>query len=184
MPGRAKQCTHRLRAVHRRVSGFRVRFGGVAPLGNPQIRRFVDACESVHGTTGAAHPASPVLGNVGSLVCFRVGAEDAEELRKELHPVTAESLTDLNRFEACCRVMRRGQPSEPAMVKTLPPSGFGMPGATTLSISRCGGSAPPATRWKESCAAISTTARQRVWLSASAQHTQKGLAKNPALVRP
>lgn len=64
-----------------------------------------------------------VLGNVGSLVCFRVGAADAAQLADELHPFSPESLCDLSRFEACCRLMRHGQPSAPATVKTLPPVG-------------------------------------------------------------
>jgi hypothetical protein len=64
-----------------------------------------------------------VLGNVGSLICFRVGAEDAAHLCEELHPFTAESLTDLGQFEACCRVQRSGRPGEPTTVKTLPPFG-------------------------------------------------------------
>lgn len=64
-----------------------------------------------------------VLGNIGSLVCFRVGAADAAQLADELHPFSAESLCDLGRFEACCRLMRGGQPAEPTTVRTLPPSG-------------------------------------------------------------
>lgn len=64
-----------------------------------------------------------VLGNVGSLICFRVGAEDAAHLCEELHPFTAESLGDLSRYEACCRLMKNGHPDEPTTIKTLPPFG-------------------------------------------------------------
>ena len=64
-----------------------------------------------------------VLGNVGSLICFRVGAEDAKDLSRELLPFTAESLSDLSRYEACCRLLKDGQPDQPTTIKTLPPFG-------------------------------------------------------------
>lgn len=90
-----------------------------------EIRKYGIALTLANQFVGQLTPAirQAVLGNVGSLICFRVGAEDAEELTKELHPFSAESLTDLSRFEACCRLLRHGQPSEPTTIKTLPPFG-------------------------------------------------------------
>lgn len=64
-----------------------------------------------------------VLGNVGSLISFRVGAEDADRLADELRPFSSESLCDLARFEACCRLSRGGEPGQPTIIKTLPPLG-------------------------------------------------------------
>ena len=47
---------------------------------------------------------SAVLGNVGSLISFRVGAQDAELMAKELGDVSAEALRDLVRGEVFVRL--------------------------------------------------------------------------------
>lgn len=50
------------------------------------------------------------LGNVGSIISFRVGHTDAEILAAELGaPTTAAQLTDLDRFEVVAKVMSNGQ---------------------------------------------------------------------------
>jgi len=90
-----------------------------------EIRKYGVSLTLANQFVGQLTPSirQAVLGNVGSLICFRVGAEDAEELARELHPFSAESLTDLSRFEACSRLLRAGQPGEPTTIKTLPPFG-------------------------------------------------------------
>jgi CxxC-x17-CxxC domain-containing protein len=63
-----------------------------------------------------------VFGNVGTLVCFRVGAEDAEFLEKEFSPeFTAEDLVNLDRFNIYLRLMIDGLSGRPFSSKTLPP---------------------------------------------------------------
>lgn len=63
-----------------------------------------------------------VFGNVGTLICFRVGAEDAEFLEKEMRPeFTREDLVNLDRFHIYLRLMIDGLTGRPFSARTLPP---------------------------------------------------------------
>lgn len=63
-----------------------------------------------------------VFGNVGSMVCFRVGAPDAEFLVKQFDPVFGQNdLINIDNFNAYLKILINGQTSKPFNVKTLPP---------------------------------------------------------------
>lgn len=63
-----------------------------------------------------------VFGNVGSLVCFQVGAQDAEVLAEQLGgDVQKGDLLQLPRYQAYVRLLIDGQPSRPFSMQTLPP---------------------------------------------------------------
>ena len=63
-----------------------------------------------------------VFGNVGTIICFRVGAADAEELVKEFTPVfTEEDLVNLPKYEAYLKLMIDGVASDPFSARGLPP---------------------------------------------------------------
>lgn len=63
-----------------------------------------------------------VFGNVGSIVSFRVGMTDAEQLEKQFSPVFAkEDLANIDNFNAYVRLLSRGQPTRPFNIRTLPP---------------------------------------------------------------
>ena len=62
-----------------------------------------------------------VLGNVGSLIVFRIGAEDAETLAPELGIQSPSALTDLSNFTACAKLMRGGNPTDPIHLDTAYP---------------------------------------------------------------
>jgi len=63
-----------------------------------------------------------VFGNVGTLVCFRVGAEDAEFLEKEFAPdFTAEDLVNLAKYNIYLKLMIDGLAGRPFSAQTLPP---------------------------------------------------------------
>lgn len=63
-----------------------------------------------------------VFGNVGTLVVFRVGATDAEELVKEFAPVfTEEDIVNLPKYEMYMRLMIDGVASEPFSARGLLP---------------------------------------------------------------
>ena len=65
---------------------------------------------------------SAVFGNVGTLVVFRVGATDAEELVKEFTPVfTEENLVNLPKYNFCLKLMIDGVSSNPFSARGLPP---------------------------------------------------------------
>ncbi len=65
-----------------------------------------------------------VIGNVGTLVTFRVGSTDAEILAKELMPVFIETdLVNLAKFQTYLKLMIDGVASQPFSANTLPPIG-------------------------------------------------------------
>jgi len=63
-----------------------------------------------------------VFGNVGTLICFRVGAEDAEFLEKEFAPdFTAEDLVNSAKYNIYLKLMIDGLAGRPFSAQTLPP---------------------------------------------------------------
>ncbi len=65
---------------------------------------------------------SAVLGNVGTLIVFRVGAADAEELVKEFSPTfNAEDIVNLPKYEFYLKLMIDGVASDPFSARGLPP---------------------------------------------------------------
>lgn len=65
-----------------------------------------------------------VFGNVGSVVCFRVGTNDAEFLAKQFAPVfDLDDLQFLPNYNTAVRMMIGGVPVQPFSMATLPPLG-------------------------------------------------------------
>lgn len=63
-----------------------------------------------------------IVGNVGSMICFRVGAHDAEFLEKEFLPEYSENdLVNLPKYQILTRLMINGLASTPFPAKTLAP---------------------------------------------------------------
>lgn len=62
-----------------------------------------------------------VFGNVGTLVCLRVGFEDARLLAEQLAPVSAQTLTETDPYRAWVRRLAQGTVVEPTFVRLLPP---------------------------------------------------------------
>jgi hypothetical protein len=63
-----------------------------------------------------------VFGNVGSMVSFQVGSEDAEVLSQQFEElVTPKDILSLPKYHAYVRLMIDGIPSKPFSVATLPP---------------------------------------------------------------
>lgn len=63
-----------------------------------------------------------LFGNVGTLIAFRVGAEDARYLAREFHPVfSADDLINLGRYEVYMKLAIDGVTSRPFSATTLPP---------------------------------------------------------------
>ena len=63
-----------------------------------------------------------VFGNVGTMVVFRVGATDAEELAKEFTPIfDEEDLVNIPKYEMYLKLMIDGIASSPFSAKGLPP---------------------------------------------------------------
>jgi len=63
-----------------------------------------------------------VFGNVGTIVSYRVGVEDAELLAKQFAPVFSEyDLTNLRRFTGIVRLLANATPQRPFSLSILPP---------------------------------------------------------------
>lgn len=63
-----------------------------------------------------------VIGNIGTMVLFRVGSADAEDLVKEFEPYfTATDLVNLSKYDIYLRLMIDGVASRPFSATTLPP---------------------------------------------------------------
>lgn len=66
-----------------------------------------------------------VFGNVGSMVVFQVGSDDAEQLSLQFEEmVQPKDILSLPKYHAYERLMIRGIPSKPFSVSTLPPPEF------------------------------------------------------------
>jgi len=62
-----------------------------------------------------------VFGNAGSMVCFRIGVEDAETMAKEFAPVFNDfDLLNVDRFNAFVKLMINGTASKPFNMATYP----------------------------------------------------------------
>lgn len=66
-----------------------------------------------------------VFGNVGSMVAFQVGIDDAEDIARQLskYPgqVRPEDLTNLPKYTAYARLLIDGMPEQPFSMQTIPP---------------------------------------------------------------
>ena len=63
-----------------------------------------------------------VFGNVGTMIVFRVGADDADFLEKEFDPeFTPQDIVNLPNYKVYLRLMINGVTSRPFSAKTLPP---------------------------------------------------------------
>lgn len=63
-----------------------------------------------------------VFGNVGSMVIFRIGEEDAEFLKTRFEPVfSPQDLVNIDNFHAYVRLLIRNQTSRPFNMQVMPP---------------------------------------------------------------
>lgn len=63
-----------------------------------------------------------VIGNAGSVIAFRVGAEDAPLLAREIGLMSPSALTEADNFSSWVRLMQDGTPTEPRRIETLSPA--------------------------------------------------------------
>jgi CxxC-x17-CxxC domain-containing protein len=71
---------------------------------------------------GSTQVKDAVFGNVGTLIVFRCGAEDAEFLEKEFQPqFMATDLVNIPNYNICLRLMIDGVMREPFSAQVLPP---------------------------------------------------------------
>lgn len=74
-----------------------------------------------------------VIGNVGSMIAFQLGADDGEFFARQLGGgLTDEDLMNLPKYHAYVRPLLDGQPSRPFLMQTLPPAALRKPRAEAI----------------------------------------------------
>jgi len=87
-------------------------------LGNQYIAQLDEMTASGRST----QVRDAVFGNVGTMICFRVGAEDAEFLEKEFMPeFVAADFVNLAKYNIYIKLMIDGLSCRPFSAQTLPP---------------------------------------------------------------
>jgi type IV secretory pathway TraG/TraD family ATPase VirD4 len=88
-----------------------------------EARKYHLALVLAHQFLGQLPPSlrQAVIGNAGSLVTFRIGAEDAPLIAKELGIDNALTLTDTSNFSAWVKLLRDDMPAGTHPIHTLPP---------------------------------------------------------------
>jgi hypothetical protein len=63
-----------------------------------------------------------VFGNVGTMMCFAIGAEDALKMEQEFEPVfSAQKLVNLSKHQLALKLGIMGKPSNPFLAQTMAP---------------------------------------------------------------
>ncbi|MDO8663431.1 MAG: TraM recognition domain-containing protein, partial [Candidatus Wildermuthbacteria bacterium] len=87
-------------------------------LGN----QYIGQLEEMTAGGRSTNVRDAVFGNVGTIVCFRIGAEDAEFLEREFTPeFLATDLVNLGKYNIYLKLMVDGVASRPFSAQTLPP---------------------------------------------------------------
>jgi len=61
-----------------------------------------------------------VLGNIGTIICFRISYADAKYMAQEFYPIfTASDFIALENFHVYLKLMINGKPSKPFSAKTI-----------------------------------------------------------------
>ena len=84
--------------------------------------QYISQLEEMTPTGRSTKVRDAVFGNVGTIISFRVGAEDAEFLEKEFAPeFSAMDLVNLPKYNIYIKLMIDGLASKPFSATTLPP---------------------------------------------------------------
>ena len=87
-------------------------------LGN----QYISQLEEMTPTGRSTRVRDAIFGNIGTMIIFRVGAEDAEFLENEFLPeLTANDLVNLAKYNVYLKLMIDGIAGRPFSAETLPP---------------------------------------------------------------
>ena len=76
----------------------------------------------IEGKQGSSKIKDAIFGNVGTIVCFRIGVDDAETMAKQFTPALNEyDVMNIEKFHAYIRLLIRNAPSRPFTVLMSPP---------------------------------------------------------------
>jgi hypothetical protein len=83
-------------------------------LGLILAHQYIDQLEKDSKLSGAVSLKGAIFGNVGSMMMYKIGPQDAEVCAKEMAPVFSEQdMVNVDAFKGCMKLCVDGQPSRP-----------------------------------------------------------------------
>jgi hypothetical protein len=91
-------------------------------LGLIMAHQYLDQLEKENKLSGNVNLKGAVFGNVGTMMFYKIGPQDAELCAKEMGPVFSEAdLVNLDAFKGCIKLSVDGQPSRPFSIEVPRP---------------------------------------------------------------
>ncbi len=91
-------------------------------LGLIIAHQYLDQLEKDSKLSGSVKLKGAVFGNVGTMMFYKIGPQDAEFCAKEMRPVFSESdLVNLDAFKGCMKLSVDSQPSQPFSIEIPKP---------------------------------------------------------------
>lgn len=91
-------------------------------LGLVIAHQYLDQLEKESKLSGSVKLKGAVFGNVGTMMFYKIGPQDAEFCAKEMKPVFSESdLVNLDAFKGCIKLSVDSQPSQPFSIEIPKP---------------------------------------------------------------
>lgn len=92
-------------------------------LGLNIAHQYIGQLEEDQGRKGVTNLKDAVFGNVGSMMCYKIGAQDAEHMAKEMAPVFSDQdLVNMDKFKAVIKLSIDTQPSRPFSITPVNPN--------------------------------------------------------------
>jgi hypothetical protein len=84
--------------------------------------QYLDQLEKENKLSGNVNLKGAVFGNVGTMMFYKIGPQDAEFCAKEMAPVFSEAdLVNVDAFRGCMKLSIDGQPSRPFSIEVPRP---------------------------------------------------------------
>ncbi|MBT3349003.1 ATP-binding protein [bacterium] len=91
-------------------------------LGLAMAHQYLNQIDTSQSKKGGVNLKDAVFGNVGTMMCYKIGAQDAEAMAKEMAPVfTDQDLINIDKYKAVMKLSVDTQPSRPfSIIPTNP----------------------------------------------------------------
>ena len=91
-------------------------------LGLNIAHQYIGQLEEDQGRKGVTNLKEAIFGNVGSMMCYKIGAQDAEHMAKEMSPVFSDQdLINMDKHKAVIKLSIDTQPSRPFSITPVNP---------------------------------------------------------------
>jgi len=84
--------------------------------------QYIGQIDTSQQKKGGVNLKDAVFGNVGTIMCYKIGAQDAEYMAKEMEPIfTDQDLINIDKYKAVMKLSVDTQPSQPFSIIPLNP---------------------------------------------------------------